>query len=369
MKVLVAESNPMLCSVIANMLIQKGFMVETCAGGKEAVQNFHAQAPAAVILALDLSDVNGYHVLTKMRQLNENVPVIVISPDETIASAVKLVKAGAYDYIPKSNMAHLVSVVRDAIQIGESPEVVHDQLHTEGEAKGAMIHREHDRINFKQEIKVDDKYIGKSINLSVGGMYIYTGRPHKIGSKCMLKFYLFDQVVSIEGMIRQSEFSVGMGVEFINLHPHIRTALETLISRSASEQKEGDTAKIWILMISDDNSALRMYKSQFMLKGFSILETRSLDKAAEYLRTKEVSTIIMDIDMQGVDAVKTIYSIKSVEALAKIPIIAFTSSYKSEAADPLKAAGAAYFASRMTTPPKKLSEILEKLNAVNPRHR
>lgn len=361
MKVLVVESNAMLRPFVIKMLVEEGFEVVEVETGRQGVFHFKGELPAAVVLATDLDDIDGFQVLEAMRNINENVPIIVISPDESIASAVKMVKAGAYDYIPKSNMTHLGAVARDAIKIGESPEVVHEQMHTEGQSQGAVIHREHDRIPYRQEVKVDDSYVAKAINLSVGGMYIHTGRSHEIGSPCHVIFPLFDRMIRVEGIIRQSDFAVGMGLEFVNLHPKVRSALEVLISNYRAEQKDVDAEKCWILLISDDHSALKMYKSQFMLNGFSILETKELDKAAEYLRARDVSTIIIDVDMDGLDAIQTIRSIKSVEALSKIPVVAFTSSYKSELADGLKMAGAAYFASRMTTPPKKLSEVLKKL--------
>jgi len=361
MRILVVEKDPKLRASLTRMLVGQRFSVDETSSGKEAVQKYQTFDYSAVILAMDLPDVHGFHVLVKMRQLNENVPVIIISPDETIVSAVKMVKAGAYDYIPKSNMGHLASVVLTAITIGESPEMVHEQMQTEGQPKGAEIHREYDRVPFAQEIKVDDKYKAKSINLSVGGMYIYTGRPHKVGSTCTLKFLLFDKIIHIDGIIRQSEFSVGMGVEFVNLHPQIRKALEVFIATLKMEQKPSEVENPWILVISDDTSALRMYKSQFMLSGFSILETKSLDKAAEYLRARDISSIVIDMDMKEIDALETVRSIKSVTTLAKIPIVVFTSSYSIKNTESIKSAGAAYIASRMTTPPKKLSSVLKEL--------
>jgi DNA-binding NtrC family response regulator len=361
MKVLVVESNQMLRPFISNMLIQNGFYVESTARGSEGVQMFQAGLPSAVILSMKLVDASGLDVLRRMHQINEHIPVIVISTDETIAAAVKMVKAGAYDFIPKSNMTHLTSVIKDAIQIGQTPELVHEKMHPDGKHTGSMIHREYDRIPLRQEVKIDRTYMGKSINISAGGMYIHTGRSHQIGGPCFLDFFLFNKRVQVQGIVRQSEFSVGMGVEFVNLDPGIISAIEQLKDQSSGGEKAAVEDKNWILMISEDSSALRMYKSQFMLSGFSILETKFLDKAAEYLREKKVTCIIIDIDMQSIDARKTIHSIKAVEALSSIPIVAFTSSYKSEAADDLREAGASYFASRMTTPPRKMSEILKKL--------
>jgi DNA-binding NtrC family response regulator len=69
--------------------------------GNECIKNLHLQ-PAIVALDFTLPDLSGEEVLKKVKSFNPSIQVIIVSGQEKIGTAVKLLKLGAYDYIIKN---------------------------------------------------------------------------------------------------------------------------------------------------------------------------------------------------------------------------------------------------------------------------
>ncbi len=60
------------------------------------------QNPGAVTLDYSLPDIKGEEVLRRIRSYNTEIPVVVISGQEDISTAISLLNEGAYDYIVKN---------------------------------------------------------------------------------------------------------------------------------------------------------------------------------------------------------------------------------------------------------------------------
>ncbi|MDX5346008.1 MAG: sigma-54 dependent transcriptional regulator, partial [Hymenobacteraceae bacterium] len=71
---------------------------------KDCLQNLH-QKPSVVTLDYSLPDKNGADVLKKIKEFDPEIQVVIISGQEDIATAVDLLRKGAYDYIVKDEEA------------------------------------------------------------------------------------------------------------------------------------------------------------------------------------------------------------------------------------------------------------------------
>jgi two-component system, NtrC family, response regulator AtoC len=76
------------------------YEVHRFATGKEALANLYRK-PQVLTLDYSLPDMNGEQVLKRMREQAPDTDVIMISGQEDVATAVNLLKLGAYDYILK----------------------------------------------------------------------------------------------------------------------------------------------------------------------------------------------------------------------------------------------------------------------------
>jgi len=59
--------------------------------------------PDVVTLDFSLSDMKGDEVLRKIREISPDTQVVMVSGQEDISTAVRLLKAGAFDYIVKDD--------------------------------------------------------------------------------------------------------------------------------------------------------------------------------------------------------------------------------------------------------------------------
>ncbi len=69
--------------------------------GKECLDNLHL-APKVISLDYSLPDLTGVQVLKRIKQHNKEIGIVIISGQQDVATAVELLKAGAYDYIIKN---------------------------------------------------------------------------------------------------------------------------------------------------------------------------------------------------------------------------------------------------------------------------
>ena len=70
--------------------------------GKECLESMHLN-PDIISMDYSLPDITGDELLIKIKEINDSVPVIVISSQQDIEVAVKLLKLGVYDYFIKDD--------------------------------------------------------------------------------------------------------------------------------------------------------------------------------------------------------------------------------------------------------------------------
>ena len=69
--------------------------------GKDFFDSFNKKRPDLIILDIMLPDMDGYTILTKIREIDEKVPVIIVSAKTDEISFVKGLNKGADDYMAK----------------------------------------------------------------------------------------------------------------------------------------------------------------------------------------------------------------------------------------------------------------------------
>jgi len=87
---------------------QRGFYVRTAPTIAEAVALATDQAPAFAVLDMRLDDGNGLDVVPILRNLRDDMRIIMLTGYGNIATAVAAVKAGAVDYLAKPTDADAV---------------------------------------------------------------------------------------------------------------------------------------------------------------------------------------------------------------------------------------------------------------------
>ncbi len=115
-KIFVVEDDLMYAKVLAYTLSQNPeYDVEVFNTGKECLSNLYKK-PDLVSLDYSLPDLSGLEILNKIKEFDQSIPVIIISGQNDINTAVSLLKEGAYDYIvkDKDTKARLWNSVKNA---------------------------------------------------------------------------------------------------------------------------------------------------------------------------------------------------------------------------------------------------------------
>jgi len=103
LKIFVVEDNEWYNRLLVHTLsLNPDYEVKGFHNGKEFLSSLH-ESPDIITLDYRLPDMTGLEVLRKIREVNNEVSVILISEQEDIETVVTLLREGVYDYIAKSN--------------------------------------------------------------------------------------------------------------------------------------------------------------------------------------------------------------------------------------------------------------------------
>lgn len=95
---------------------KEGYNIITTRSGEEGIEAFIKYSPDLVILDLLMPGMGGEEVLKRIKEINENTPVIICSGNSDIDLTVLTMKYGAYDYMMKPyDTAKLMTLVKKAL--------------------------------------------------------------------------------------------------------------------------------------------------------------------------------------------------------------------------------------------------------------
>ncbi len=100
-RILIADDNRMELIAISDNLKDYGFNTIEATSGREAIAVFQKEQPPLVLMDLQMPGMNGIETMQEIKKINPDVPVIIITADGDIPTAVEAIKLGAYDFIIK----------------------------------------------------------------------------------------------------------------------------------------------------------------------------------------------------------------------------------------------------------------------------
>lgn len=104
-KIFVVEDNAVYAkSTVHHLSLNPDNEVVAFFSGEELLSQMH-RGPEVIFMDYSLPDYDGLALLRKLKEKWSAIPVVVVSGQEDVATAVALLKAGAYDYIVKDEDA------------------------------------------------------------------------------------------------------------------------------------------------------------------------------------------------------------------------------------------------------------------------
>lgn len=99
--ILIVEDDNEINHMLQDLLKSHGFETVSAFSGTEALLHVEKEAPMAVILDLMLPGMTGEELLGKIKNINPGIAVIVSSAKDEVSTRIKLLRAGADDYMVK----------------------------------------------------------------------------------------------------------------------------------------------------------------------------------------------------------------------------------------------------------------------------
>lgn len=99
--ILVVDDKEMMRDSVGSTLQRAGFTVVTAAGGEPAAALVAKRRPDAVVTDLKMPGVSGLDLLERIREIDEDLPVVIMTAFAEVESAVRAMKLGAFDYVTK----------------------------------------------------------------------------------------------------------------------------------------------------------------------------------------------------------------------------------------------------------------------------
>ncbi len=118
--ILVAEDSKLLRRMIGDVLAARGYDVHEAADGPSAVRSCRLNPPAVLLLARELSGLDGLAVLDILRAdpSTADVPVVFVTGHTEAEDLAETLERGAHDYVRKPvDPVELVARVRTALRL------------------------------------------------------------------------------------------------------------------------------------------------------------------------------------------------------------------------------------------------------------
>ncbi len=113
MRVLVAEDDPALRSVLERGLRENGYVVDSVADGSAALRHLHAYDYDVAILDWRMPERTGIEVVEEARREGHQTPILMLTARDTAKDRVTGLNVGADDYLVKPfDFAELIARIR-----------------------------------------------------------------------------------------------------------------------------------------------------------------------------------------------------------------------------------------------------------------
>jgi DNA-binding NtrC family response regulator len=114
--ILIIDDEKQICESIKMILEYENYYVDYSTEGAVGLEKISSQKFDAILLDIQMPDINGFEVLKKAKEYDNDLNIIIISAFGNLENAVKATKLGAFDFIEKPvDRDKLLISVRNAV--------------------------------------------------------------------------------------------------------------------------------------------------------------------------------------------------------------------------------------------------------------
>lgn len=105
-KILVIDDEESIRSLLDTLLIRKGYEVISASNGRKGLEVFRRERPDAVLLDLKMPEMDGLMVLKGIRNIDQKLPVIVLTGAGTPETEQQARALGVTEFVEKEFSLH-----------------------------------------------------------------------------------------------------------------------------------------------------------------------------------------------------------------------------------------------------------------------
>lgn len=114
-RVLLVDDEEEFISVLSERMETRGIKVDTAASGKEALKKVEEGSYDAIILDLQMPEMDGIETLKRLQSKNPDLQIILLTGYATLEKGIEAVKLGAMDFLEKPADIHkLMEIIKEA---------------------------------------------------------------------------------------------------------------------------------------------------------------------------------------------------------------------------------------------------------------
>ncbi len=115
-KILIIDDEKSIRNTLKDILTYEKFEVDEACDGAEGIKKAEAGGFDLVLCDIKMPKMDGIEVLSKLQEINPDLPVVMISGHGTIETAVEAIRKGAFDFISKPpDLNRLLVTLRNAL--------------------------------------------------------------------------------------------------------------------------------------------------------------------------------------------------------------------------------------------------------------
>jgi two-component system nitrogen regulation response regulator NtrX len=115
--IIIIDDEKEICESVKFILEYEGYIVDYSTSALEGIEKVTQNNFASLLLDIQMPEMSGFEVLKKVKEINQNLSVIIISAHGSLENAIKATKLGAFDFIEKPiDRDKLLISIRNAVE-------------------------------------------------------------------------------------------------------------------------------------------------------------------------------------------------------------------------------------------------------------
>ena len=212
-RILVVDDEQSIVETLTVLLKREGFEVVSALSGEEAVDRFSEERPDLVLSDVRMPKVSGVDVLEAVREMDPTMPVVLMTAQASLQSAIQAVNLGATHYVQKPfSNDELLAILRRSLDMGRTKrENVRLKKEIRTRDRKELIHPIGISANFRQALELAESVAGSDSTILIrgesgSGKEVFARYIHELSERADQRFLSLNCAALPEGLLESELF-------------------------------------------------------------------------------------------------------------------------------------------------------------------